>query len=117
MAYASDSEFLARIPAVSVATSDQRAFALSDAAALIDDVVFGDITARAHTLLAAHFLALAGVISGGAAGQVSGRSAGEISVSYAVTAYSDPTYASTTYGRQFLEIAARVGHSLLAVGE
>jgi hypothetical protein len=120
MPYASDSDLTTRIPATLTASSTQRGLALADAEALIDDVVFGDITVRAQCLLAAHFLALdpsSGMV-GGEGGIVSSRSAGEIAVSYAVPTIPegwDPSFASTTYGRQFLGIASRVGHSMIAV--
>lgn len=111
MAWASDTDLTVRIPATTAATADQRALALADAAEMIDDTLFGDRTVRAHVFLAAHYLTLGGAIPGGEGGVVASRAAGSISVSYAVPTIPvgwDPSLAATSYGRQFLSIAATV---------
>lgn len=112
MAYASDADLTTRIPATASASEALRALALDDAAAMIDDVQFADRAVRAHVFLAAHYLALGGSIPGVTeGGLVSSRSAGAISVSYAVPTIPagwDPSLASTSYGRQFLQIASTV---------
>lgn len=110
MPYATDAEFVLRVPAVSAVGLGQRALALEDAAALIDPEQWGLRTARAQCLLAAHFLAVAvpPLIAGADGGLVDSRSAGEISVGYAVPTIPegwDPVYMTTAYGRQFLTIA------------
>lgn len=114
MAYASDADLTTRIPATSAgATLAQRALALADAMAMIDDTLFDDRTIRAQCFLAAHYLALDPGTSMfvGEGGVVASRSAGAIAVSYAVPAIPagwDPSLASTSYGRAFLSIAATV---------
>lgn len=114
MAYASDADLTTRIPAtIAGATAAQRALALADAMAMIDDTLFGDRTIRAQTFLAAHYLALdpGSAMFGGEGGIVASRAAGAISVSYAVPTIPagwDPSLASTAYGRAFLSIAASV---------
>lgn len=114
MAYASDADLTARIPATEAVDVAVRALALADAAEMIDDTMFAGRTVRAQCFLAAHYLALnpdSGMPSGGEGGIVSARSAGAISVSYAVPTIPagwDPSLASTSYGRQFLQIASTV---------
>lgn len=108
MAYASDSDLTTRIPATSAASSTLRATALADAEAMIDDAQWGLRSVRAHCLLAAHYLQLAGSIPGGEGGLATSKSAGAISVGYAVPDLGgyDPSLATTLYGRQFLQLAA-----------
>ncbi len=113
MAYASDADLTTRIPATLTASAAQRALALSDAMAMIDDALFSDRAIRAHTFLAAHYLVLGGAVPGAVAdgGIVASRSAGAISVSYAIPTIPagwDPSLASTAYGRQYLAIASTV---------
>ena len=112
MPYASDNDLITRIPATASASSDERALALSDAMAMIDDLRFDDRAIRAHCFLAAHYLVLGGAIADpGGGGIVTSRSAGAISVSYAaprIPAGWDPVLSSTRYGLQFLQIASTV---------
>lgn len=114
MAYASDADLTTRVPAtLAGATLAQRTLALADAAAMIDDELFGDRTIRAQTFLAAHYLSLdpGSAMYVGEGGVVSSRSAGAISVSYAVPTIPagwDPSLASTAYGRAYLQIAGTV---------
>lgn len=115
MAYATDADLLARIPAAAALTADQRATALLDTMYEISDRVLGGSTVLAHCLLAAHRLQLAGLIAGGESGLVTSRSAGEISVGYAAPAGgSAGPHGSTRYGRQFDELIRKFGHYALA---
>lgn len=112
MAYATDADFILRVPIAADATLEQRTVALLDAQEYIDEVAFGGKTVRAHSMLAAHFLATSGFIPGDEAGTVSSRSAGEISVGYAVpTPVTGDDFSSTTWGRKFLQIRSTVGHA------
>jgi len=105
MSYASDSDLTTRIPATADATEDQRALALLDARAEINLASYGDAATRAHALVAAHYLVLSGAIAGGESGVVTSAKAGEISATYGGRFDRvDPLYASTIYGRQFLQI-------------
>lgn len=108
MAYATENDLITRYPATASATSAQRALALADAEAMIDDVQFGDRAVRAHAALSAHYLIVGGFATGGEGGLVSSRAAGAISVSYAVPDLGglDPLLASTAPGRHYLQIVA-----------
>lgn len=114
MPYASDADLTTRVPAtIAGATTAQRALALADAMAMIDDDLFDERTIRAQCFLAAHYLATdpGTAMYVGEGGIVAARSAGAIAVSYAVPAIPagwDPSLASTSYGRAFLSIAATV---------
>jgi len=113
VAYATDSDLVARVPATASLTAEQRQTALTDAEEEIDDRVFGGLTLRAHVMLAAHYLQLLGLIPGGEGGLVTSRSAGEISVSYATPDETGSHY-ETAYGRQFDKLAAKAGHMILS---
>ena len=104
MAYATDADLQTRVPATVPLTALQRATALDDAAALIDDQQYGLRTVRAQCMLAAHYLQIAGLIAGGEGGLATSKRAGEIAVTYAVAAMDDPLLGTTIYGRQFLQI-------------
>lgn len=111
MGYATDARFLLRVPDAASVSTTLREIALSDAAVMIDDELFGDKCERAHAMLAAHLLALDGFLAGGAAGVVVSHSAGEIAASYAVNAEAAAgDHSSTSYGRAFDEIARTVLH-------
>jgi hypothetical protein len=116
VAYATDAQFQARVPAVAALTADERSAALEDAEQEIDDRVYGGMTVRAHCMLAAHMLASPplSLIPAGGTGLVTSRAAGEISVSFA----APPTeavglHSTTAYGREFDRISAKVGHAPL----
>lgn len=102
--YATDSDLTTRVPASTAATPAQRTVALDDAEEHIDLDSYEGKAVRAHVMLAAHYLTLAGIISGGESGLLSSHSMGSIAASYAVSAPDDPLLATTIYGRQFLQI-------------
>ena len=112
-AYATDEDLLIYAPDVSSVSASLRELALEDAEAMIDARWYGNKTRRAHAMLAAHYLTLQGLVSGGEGGVPSSKSAGDISVSYAVTALpaGDSLFATTKYGRMFLELTKTVPHS------
>lgn len=114
MAYATDADLVLRVPATAALTADQRAAALLDAGAEVDDRVVGDSTVLVHCLLAAHHLQLGGLLAGGEGGVVTSRSAGEISVSYAAPAAGAVgLHGATAYGRRADAILAKYGHFAL----
>lgn len=105
MAYATDADLLARIPAMADVASAQRAFALADAALLIDDSLFGDTAVPAHVYLTAHLLASTpGSGFASSAGPVTSARAGEIAATFAAMAVTDDLQ-STEWGRLFLRFA------------
>lgn len=110
MAYASDSDLLARVPAAAEIAGATRAAALSDAEALIDDEVFGAKAISAHVYRAAHLLAHWTDKLGGTSGPVTSRKGGEGAVTYAVpvTVAGEGNLYSTKWGRLFLELQSGV---------
>lgn len=105
MAYATDADLLARIPSMADVGATQRAFALADAALLIDDALFGDTAVPAHVYLTAHLLASTpGSGFGSSAGPVTAASAGEISATFNAMAVTTDLQ-STEWGRMFLRFA------------
>lgn len=98
----------ARVPGTDVLADDVVQAALDDAAALIDDKVFGARTISAHCFLAAHYLAVRTGSLGGEAGQVTAVRAGETSASFAAAGNTSERLASTKWGRLYLSIAETV---------
>jgi len=84
--------------------SDTAQFWLDVAQDQVDVSVFGDVTSRAHVLLASHLLKAAGEGTGATGGgAVSSRTVGSVSESYAVAAATSELE-STTYGRAYLRL-------------
>lgn len=112
MPYASDADLTSRVPEVLAIGASDRAIALSDAEAWIDDVVFDNLALQAHVYLAAHLLAsrFPALLPGADAAAIASMSAGEISASYAVsTPTPDESDTSTSrWGRMFRAVAKRV---------
>lgn len=112
MPYASDANLTARVPEAAAIDAADRAIALSDAEAWIDDVVYDEFCLQAHVYLAAHLLAsrFPADMPGAGAGTLSSMSAGEISATYAVAAPApdESDVSSSRWGRMFLAVSKRV---------
>lgn len=111
MAYASDSDLLARVPGAARIAARTRAAALSDAEALIDDEVYGAKAVAAHVYRAAHLLAhWTGKLGGISSGPVTSRKGGEGAVTYAapMAAAGEGNLRSTKWGLLFLELQCGV---------
>lgn len=108
MAYATDSDLLARVPIAAGVAAVARGVALSDAEALIDDEIFGNKAVSAHVYRAAHLLACWYPTEMGESGSgpVTMRKGGEGQVSYAAPQFTpeEGNLMSTKWGRLFTEL-------------
>jgi hypothetical protein len=117
--YATDDDLTTRHASALSVSSSLRLVALADAAEEIDVDAFGGMAIKAHCLLAMHELVSNpdSPIYAAESAPVLSRSAGEISASYAAPADEivGGLHSSTSYGRRFDALAARVPHSPIAV--
>lgn len=100
-AYATASDLPPEFSSVDAAVS---AYWLDMAKPLIGLDAWGTAASQAHALLAAHYMKLNGLGTGGGGGAVASRTVGPVSESYAVTAPSDGDLGSTSYGLQYLAL-------------
>lgn len=108
--YATDLDLTSRFTEACGVAADQRKTALDDACNEINLDRYREASVRAHCLVAMHYLVLSGAVAGGESGVVTRAKMGEIEAQYGgAFAGVDPYFATTIYGRQFLQLRASLG--------
>lgn len=100
------SAFKTRFPEFASESDDRVQMFLDDATIFVNERVWGTRCDLGVAYLAAHLLAINNRGSGGASGPVTSEKVGDLQRSYAAPTASnlDPTYASTTYGMEYVRI-------------